>query len=1052
MSQPLPSRPIKDESGIALKTGLLRQPAPAMPIHPVRLAHHWQDTGDEQTTGWKCVFSRLRQTNASITAGNRQTVTERVFPFPMSNRSAASCQSSQVSSANTARPATGTAGFPAGLREIARLSPDALFVWQTWPDGGIAFALVNEPFARLAGISAAELLDNPCALWEALPPEAEAALQETIRTATTTFSAMRKRFRLKSRLPEQPALEIHALPIRREKDGGTLWLGTLSDAAEDPMIERSIADDAALRSAFMEHSIDGIVIMDIETAGVVDTNLAFAEMLGYSPEELRRLHAWDWDARWSRGELEARFAKNDWPERFETCHRRKDGRVLDVAISATQISWQGRIVSFCVVKDITDTKLRQRQLGEELLRWKLLMERSNDGIVILDGASLAVVDVNPAFTQMLGYTRKEMFGMHPWDWDACFSRAEIEAMGTSHRDLAEERRFETCMRRKDGTLRDVEIHSTPAEMGEQLLLFCFCRDITARNQAERLLRAREQEFRSLAENSPDAIVRYDRRLHRLYVNPAFERLLGKERTSLLGRPLLSGGPLDLQIYKSALERVFETGVQQEAEVRHINADGTIGWTHPRFEPEFAEDGTVQSVLVVIRDVSDVVGQRELTQRLAFTDTLTGLPNRALFEKRFQDAAAGANLTSLPFALLMLDIDHFKDVNDTLGHKSGDELLRQVTARLSHCIRESDTIARLGGDEFAILQTHIHSVDDAADVASRLLDELAQPFVIDRQELFISGSIGIAFYPRDSRELNELFAFADTAMYSAKRKGRNNYQFYSRELTRQTTERLSIGSDLRHACTNNELQLLYQPKVLLETGRVTGVETLLRWRHPELGLLSPERFIPIAEENGLILDLGQWVLEKACRDAVRINGSRRIPLKVAVNLSCRQFVRQDLASSTENILNATGCLGKWLEFEITESLLIDDNPQVRKTLETLRALGVSIALDDFGTGYSALNYLTRFPMDVLKIDRSFTLGIDSDPRKNGLVKTFISLGKTLDMEIVAEGVETESQSATLRQLGCELGQGYLFGEPGSFEEFMATLSANEKNADGSQLNR
>jgi diguanylate cyclase (GGDEF)-like protein/PAS domain S-box-containing protein len=957
----------------------------------------------------------------------------------MSNRSAAPRQPSQGSSSNTARQATDPPGFPAGLREIARLSPNALFVWQTWPDGCMAFALVNEPFARLVGISAAELLDNPYALLEALPPREAADLQQAIRTASTSFSALRKQFRLKARTPEQPTLEIHALPIRREPDGGTLWLGILCDAVEASLIERVIVEDTTLRSAFMEHSIDGIVIVDIETAGVVDTNSAFAEMLGYGPEELRRLHVWDWDALWSREELEAMFAINDWPDRFETRHRHKDGRVLDVAISATQISWQGRIVSFCVVKDITETKLRQRQLQEEFSQWKLLMERSNDGIVILDGESLAVVDVNPAFAQMLGYAKEEMAGMHPWDWDACFSRAEIETMGKTHRDLTEERRFETRHSRKDGTLLDVEINSTPAEKGDQLLIFCFCRDITARNQAERLLRAREQEFRSLAENAPDAIVRYDRLLNRLYVNPAFERLLGKDKTSLLGRPLLSDGPLDLQIYKSALERAFETGTQQEAEVRHINADGTIGWTHPRFEPEFAENGTVQSVLVVIRDVSEVVGQRELTQRLAFTDTLTGLPNRALFERRFQDAASEANLTSLPFALLMLDIDHFKDVNDTLGHESGDELLRQVTARLSHCIRESDTIARMGGDEFAILQSRLHSVDDAADIASRILDELAQPFVIDRQELFISGSIGISFYPRDSRELNELFAFADAAMYSAKRNGRNNFQFYSWELTRHATERLSLGSALRHACANNELQILYQPKVLLETGRVTGVEALLRWRHPELGVLAPDRFIAIAEESGLIIDIGQWVLKNACQNAVRINRNRRTPFKVAVNLSCRQFVRQDLAGSVENLLNATGCLGKWLEFEITESLLIDDNPQVRKTLETLRTLGISIAIDDFGTGYSALNYLTRFPMDVLKIDRSFTHGIDADPRKTGLVKAFISLGKTLDMEIVAEGVETAAQSATLRQLGCELGQGYLFGEPGSFEDIMASLS-------------
>jgi diguanylate cyclase (GGDEF)-like protein/PAS domain S-box-containing protein len=806
----------------------------------------------------------------------------------------------------------------------------------------------------------------------------------------------------------------------------------------DPGLSGSRNDD--LRRAFMEHSVDGIVILDVDTAGVIDANSAFADMLGYTLGEVRRLKVWDWDAHWSREDLERMFAAGNWPaQRLETRHRRKDGQVVEVAISITEIVWKEKAVSFCVVKDISERKRQELKLQQELARWQMLMKLSNDGIVIQDWTNKSVIDVNPAFAGMLGYEEGEMIGMHPWDWDAQFSREEIEAMSATHK-TDEDRFFETLHRRKDGTLRNVEISSTRMTMGEQNLTICICRDITARNQADELLRAREREFRTLAENTPDAIVRYDRQLRRLYVNPTFERLVGKNKNELLGKPLEHLQNVDLTDYRSALETAFRTARQQEMEFCHLKPDGSPCWAHIRFEPEFDENGAVDSVLVVLRDISDMVEQRDLARQLAFTDTLTGLPNRALFKKRFQEASGRAIASGDSFALLMLDLDHFKDVNDTLGHQTGDELLRQVTMRLSRFIRECDTIARLGGDEFAILVNRIGKTDDGTEVATRVLDALTRPFDINGQELLVSGSIGIAFYPGDSGELNELFTFADTALYSAKRKGRNNFQCYSPELTRHATERMSLGAALRHACVNDELQLLYQPKVLLENGRIIGGEALVRWHHPELGLLSPDRFITIAEESGSIIDIGRWVMENACRAAVRFNRHSTIPFKIAVNLSCRQFVLHDLAGEVRAILHATGCLGQWLEFEITESLMIEDNLQVRKTLEALRALGISIAIDDFGTGYSALSYLTRFSMDVLKIDRSFINGIDTDPRKAGLVNAFIAVGKTLGMEIVAEGVETAAQAAVLELLGCELAQGYLFGRPQTLEDFTANLPA------------
>jgi diguanylate cyclase (GGDEF)-like protein/PAS domain S-box-containing protein len=803
--------------------------------------------------------------------------------------------------------------------------------------------------------------------------------------------------------------------------------------------EWDISEAGALCRAFMEYSIDGIVIMDGETSRVVEANSAFADMLGYSLEEVRRLHVWDWEAQWSREELEGNVKTADFSNcRFETRHRRKDGQIVDVEVSSINIQWQGRTVVFCVVKDIRDYKAHQQQLQRELSLWRILVERSKGGIVVIDEASRTVVEVNPAFADMLGCHPGEMIGKNPYDWIECSSRAEMEARISSLCDPHEERMHELQMQCKDGTLRDVEITTTPMVRGGVTHLFCICRDISARSLSNKTIRAREQEFCSLAENAPDAIVRYDRRHCRLYVNPALERLLGKSKHALLGQPVLNNGVVDMAIYKAALEAAFQTGKQQQAEFRYPLLNGEIGCFHARVEPEFAEDATVKSVLVIIRDISEMVAQRELAQRLAFTDTLTGLPNRAHFEKCFQEAAAASKSTDCPFALLMLDIDHFKDVNDSLGHNCGDELLRQVTARLSHCVGPSDTIARMGGDEFAILLTEIQGTDEAIEVAALILSLLVQPFIIERQELFISGSIGMAFFPHDSGNLAELFTFADTAMYSAKRKGRNNFQFYTQDLTHHAAERLSLGAALRHACVNQELQLFYQPKVQLEDARVIGVEALLRWHHPELGMLMPDRFISIAEETGLIVEIGAWILKTACQAAVDFNRNASVPFKVAVNLSYRQFVQNDLAATVKAILESTGCRGEWLECEITESLMIEDNPQVRKTLEALRALGVTIAIDDFGTGYSALNYLTRFPIDVLKIDRSFVSGIDADPRKVGLVKVFISLGTNFDMQIVAEGVETVDESMVLQQLGCGLAQGYLLGRPQPFDALMATL--------------
>jgi diguanylate cyclase (GGDEF)-like protein len=378
--------------------------------------------------------------------------------------------------------------------------------------------------------------------------------------------------------------------------------------------------------------------------------------------------------------------------------------------------------------------------------------------------------------------------------------------------------------------------------------------------------------------------------------------------------------------------------------------------------------------------------------------------------------------------MMLDLDRFKTVNDTMGHPAGDELLRETASRLSACVRAYDTVARLGGDEFAILLPEIRSGDDLGRVATKMLNALNHPFLVDGKEVFISCSIGIALYPSDSAGTDDLLKFADSAMYSAKRSGRNKFRFYSRELTESANERLMLESELRHAIGRGELKLYYQPQVRLGDGTLIGSEALLRWQHPQRGMVQPDKFIGIAEDSGLIVKIGEWVLREACRAACAWNGAGKPLHKVAINLSVRQFQTGILVDTVCRALEETGCRPEWVELEITESLLLDEECGALEILKAFRSLGISIAIDDFGTGYSSLSYLARFPIDTLKIDRSFVRGITTDRYSIELVKAIMTIAHSLGYQVVAEGVETEAEAAILQTHGCEIAQGYLYGRP------------------------
>jgi diguanylate cyclase (GGDEF)-like protein len=443
---------------------------------------------------------------------------------------------------------------------------------------------------------------------------------------------------------------------------------------------------------------------------------------------------------------------------------------------------------------------------------------------------------------------------------------------------------------------------------------------------------------------------------------------------------------------------------------------------------------------------DVSAARALSLRMSYLaqhDSLTDLPNRTLLNDRLSQGMAVACRHNQKLALLYLDVDRFKHVNDSLGHAVGDRLLKAVAQRLRACVRSSDTVSRQGGDEFVVLLSEMNRASDASIIAEKVLLSLAKPYSIDAHELHLTGSIGIVTYPDDGMEVQTLLKNADVAMYHAKAAGRNNYQFFKADMNFRAAERQSVEEGLRAALEREEFMLYYQPKVNLETGWIVGAEALIRWRHPDRGLVPPAQFIPIAEECGFVVPMGRWVLREACRQA-RIWQQGGLPaLRIAVNISAVELRAKDFVAQVRAILSQTKFEPRDLELEITETFLMQDTQSTLAVLKDLKALGVHLALDDFGTGYSSLSYLKRFPIDTLKIDQSFVRDIATDEDDASIVSAVIGMGKSLHMRVVAEGVETREQLEFLQKHNCPFGQGYLFSPPLRAWEFEQLLCQSNK---------
>jgi diguanylate cyclase (GGDEF)-like protein/PAS domain S-box-containing protein len=643
-----------------------------------------------------------------------------------------------------------------------------------------------------------------------------------------------------------------------------------------------------------------------------------------------------------------------------------------------------------------------------------------------------------------------IFGLKPQEFGATYEAFlefvhpdDLEMVKEAYSSsVAEKRDYQIAHRvlTKDGEVRYVEEHCSHDydRDGNVMRSIGTVHDITEQKLAqERLLLTAK-----VVENTTNGVLITDAHQKIVYVNDALCRISGYSSEELKGEypTLLSSGWHDEAFYTKMWKSIEESG-QWYGEIRDRRKNGEHYIAEISIFVLKNEAGTITNYIAISDDITEKKEKEELIHSLAYYDSLTDLPNRVLFKQKFNDAIENAKQEESRCALLFFDLDNFKNINDTLGHIVGDRLLKAVADRLKKVLRKEDMLSRIGGDEFTVI---IHQGEDPveiAHIAEQINAAVAVPFAIDNNELFIGASIGISIYPTDGEDSDELVKAADTAMYHVKDTGKSSYQFFTEELNQMTTERLMIENELRHATQRNEMFLVYQPKIDLNTGQVYGMEALLRWNHPQMGFIPPDKFIPIAEETGQINQIGTWVALQAMLDTRRLHLAGFGELVVSVNVSSVQVAQENFVSVLLSTLLNTEIEKAKVEIEITESSLMQQVEEVMEKLKAINEYGVKLSIDDFGTGYSSLSYLKKLPVQTLKIDRSFIDDIVNDADDRSITSSIISLAHNMGMEVVAEGTENLEQIAVLRELGCEKAQGYYYARPMPYNEFFAWIKAN-----------
>ncbi|MBZ5752781.1 bifunctional diguanylate cyclase/phosphodiesterase [Metabacillus rhizolycopersici] len=698
-----------------------------------------------------------------------------------------------------------------------------------------------------------------------------------------------------------------------------------------------------------------------------------------------------------------------------------NGAMMDVEITGTKIIFENQPAIQLVIKEITEQKRIRRELEVNQQQYQSLFEHNPDGIFSIDHNG-KITNVNQALVVLSGYSEDELLTMafHPLI-DEEYSELATENFKKALNGRPQN--FELVGLQKDGCRVNLNITIMPIIVDSEIIgVYGIAKDISKEKEALLLLEQKEEKYRSLFDHNLDAVFEMDLNGSFKNINKMAEKLTHFSKKELLTMSYH-------YLIENSLEREYKNfSIVKEGQPFHIEQK-----LHDKFgnliEVDFSAipiriQGKTNGVFAIVRDITEKKHAQKRIKELAYTDQLTGLPNRHWFYKELKAIVEQAQKDERPFAILTIDFDNFKSVNDTFGHNAGDYLLRQVSNRLRCCLRKNDKISRLGGDEFIIILDNI-TRNDVNQIAKRILNEMTPPILIYDQEIIVTLSIGISMYSDCTYDGETLIKQADLAMYLAKESGKNNYQFFTEKLHARATRKLQIKNALSTAIEQNEFTLFYQPQVDLHTRKLIGMEVLLRW-NPSFGFVSPSEFIPIAEETGLILPIGEWVIKDACRQLKEWEKQQLPKIRVCVNVSARQLKNRDFPLTVKKIIEEENVNPNYLEFEITESIMLNVE-EASQLINELKKLGVKIAIDDFGAGYSSLNGIKNVKIDTLKIDKSLLENVTQNDRMLSMLKAVIGVGKTLNAQVIIEGIETKKQVELLKEFFV-IGQGYFYSQP------------------------
>lgn len=853
---------------------------------------------------------------------------------------------------------------------------------------------------------------------------------------------------------ETAAGRDHSLDYRVIRaDGHTLWVrdivsmieqgqrsvmrGLMIDISETKRTEHALRLSEQKFASVFQQCPDILLIARHSDGCLLEVNEAFEEQIGLGPNQVVGRTA---------TELGLWGVSGSGPSALERLHlggirnlemsfRRSNGELFTGLTSAETFDLDGTPALVVAVRDISQLKETQQRLQISEEKFAKAFHASPDGLLLSRQSDGLLLEVNEGFCRLTGYNLDPRLDQTSLDLGIWVDLNERKLLLSKLKKDGFVRDFSCHIRRSDGQIRLCELSARPLPIAGADCMLTIARDITERH----LMQEKLQLAATVFENTAEGVLITDTDQRITAVNRAFSEITGYSEIEALGQTprLLASGQHDSAFYVAMWHQLTAEGHWQgEIFNKRKNSDLYPSWL--TISAVRNSEREITHFVAVFADISSLKHAQAKLDYQAHHDPLTGLPNRALFENRLHAALQCSQVSNRQGAVLFLDLDRFKHINDSLGHPVGDLLLKGIAQRLKEQVRDVDTVARLGGDEFIILLPGLHKPSDASAIANKLLACFSAPFQAGEHEFFTSASIGISLYPQDGSDVASLIRNADAAMYRSKAKGRNRVEAYTRDLTAQASVRVALENELRRAIDRNELSLCYQPKLSLKTQNLVGAEALIRWNHPTFGDVSPEHFIHLAEENGTILQLGDWVLEQACRQMHQWQKRYQPFGPLSINLAGAQMRQPHLAKRIEQLLKTYQLKAGDLQLEITENFIMSQAEEALSVLHQLKQLGVQLAIDDFGTGYSSLSYLKRLPLDILKIDQSFIRGLPDDPHDAAITRAIIALGRSMQLTIIAEGVENQAQQHFLTAEGCEQIQGYIVSLPLPPEEFAASF--------------